>query len=210
MRALIEASERLDLPLTFAGVVADRPCGAVEFVELRGAPAQVVDYSRSEPGALRDALSSMTPDCVVTNIHKVIDAETLKRHPGKFVNLHYSLLPAFAGLIGMSTVDAAREHGARVIGGTCHEVTDALDGGPILGQAATAIDWADSDGIEDVVFRLSSLAFLNALLLKYGHHRGVNVDTLEIADRLVLFSPELDERLLDLDENFWSAVANNG
>ena len=54
-------------------------------------------------------LNKLNPDVIITNIHKIIDSDTLNMFPSKFINLHYSLLPSFAGYIGMETVEKAKE-----------------------------------------------------------------------------------------------------
>ncbi|MFN8061985.1 MAG: phosphoribosylglycinamide formyltransferase [Vicinamibacterales bacterium] len=58
------------------------------------------------------------------------------------LNIHPSLLPAFPGL------DAQRqalEHGVRVSGATVHFVTPGLDDGPIVAQAAVAVEADDTE-----------------------------------------------------------------
>jgi phosphoribosylglycinamide formyltransferase-1 len=60
----------------------------------------------------------------------------VRRYAGRLVNIHPSLLPAFKGL------DAQRqalEAGARVAGCTTHFVTEDVDAGPIILQAALAV-----------------------------------------------------------------------
>lgn len=59
------------------------------------------------------------------------------------MNVHPSLLPAFPGL------DAQRqalEHGVKITGATVHYVNDALDGGPIILQAAVPVEPGDTAG----------------------------------------------------------------
>lgn len=208
LRCLTVAIERLGLPFEIAAVVADRECGAVEFARGRGLPTEVVEYSPAAPTALRDALDSASVDCVITNIHKIIDAETLQRSSAVFVNLHYSLLPAFAGLIGMATLDAARAIGARFVGGTCHEVVEEVDAGPILCQGSVPVDWSNDEDLQDVVFRLSSLSLLNALLYKFDTPETSDATHFgeELFGRRVVFSPPLDDRLRGLNEEFWREV----
>ena len=55
---------------------------------------------------------------------------------GRMLNIHPSLLPLFAGL---DTHGRALEAGVAIHGCTVHEVTQDLDAGPILGQAAVAV-----------------------------------------------------------------------
>lgn len=73
----------------------------------------------------------------------------LDAFPSAIVNIHPSLLPAFPG------VDAQRqawEHGTKVAGATVHFVTGELDGGPIIRQAAVAVE--DDDTPETLAARI--------------------------------------------------------
>ena len=42
---------------------------------------------------------------IITNWHKIIDPVTVNLYCDKFINLHYSLLPSFGGLIGVAPVE---------------------------------------------------------------------------------------------------------
>jgi phosphoribosylglycinamide formyltransferase-1 len=55
----------------------------------------------------------------------------------RIVNVHPTLLPAFPG---RHSVERAVEHGVRVHGVTVHCVDEGIDTGPILAQAALAVD----------------------------------------------------------------------
>ncbi|SRR5579884_2288580 len=56
---------------------------------------------------------------------------------GRILNVHPSLLPAFAGT--MHAVDDALAYGVKVTGVTVHYVTEDLDAGPIVLQAAVPV-----------------------------------------------------------------------
>jgi phosphoribosylglycinamide formyltransferase-1 len=60
----------------------------------------------------------------------------VRAFPGRIVNIHPALLPAFPGL------DAQRqawEHGAKVSGATVHLVDEGLDSGPIVAQESVPV-----------------------------------------------------------------------
>jgi phosphoribosylglycinamide formyltransferase 1 len=61
----------------------------------------------------------------------------LARFPGRIVNVHPSLLPAFPGL---HAIDDALASGAETTGVTIHLVDEGLDSGPVLVQEAIPID----------------------------------------------------------------------
>lgn len=58
------------------------------------------------------------------------------RYAGRMLNIHPSLLPAFPGL---HTHERALAAGAKLHGCTVHLVTDGLDEGPIVAQAAVPV-----------------------------------------------------------------------
>src|ERR1700685_2358367 len=61
--------------------------------------------------------------------------------PGRILNIHPSLLPAFPGL---ESQRQALEHGAKFTGCTVHFVDENLDAGPIVLQAIVPIEDADT------------------------------------------------------------------
>jgi phosphoribosylglycinamide formyltransferase-1 len=61
---------------------------------------------------------------------------------GRMLNIHPSLLPSFPGL---NTHARALSAGAKLHGCTVHLVTEAMDAGPILGQAAVPVLPGDTE-----------------------------------------------------------------
>jgi len=89
-----------------------------------------------------------TPDhpvlVVLAGFMRILTAEFVNHYAGRMVNIHPSLLPAFAGL---NTHQRAIDAGCKVAGATVHLVTPELDHGPILAQAAVPVlpgDTADT------------------------------------------------------------------
>jgi phosphoribosylglycinamide formyltransferase 1 len=63
----------------------------------------------------------------------------LEAFPNRIVNIHPSLLPAFAGGMAPAPQREALEYGVKVSGCTVHLVTAELDAGPILAQACVPV-----------------------------------------------------------------------
>jgi len=59
------------------------------------------------------------------------------RWSGKMINIHPSLLPAFAG--GCNAIEDAYNYGCKVTGVTIHWVTPEVDAGPIIAQGVNHI-----------------------------------------------------------------------
>lgn len=60
----------------------------------------------------------------------------IQAYSGRILNIHPSLLPAFPGL---HAVRQALEYGVKIAGCTVHIVTEEMDAGPILRQAAVPV-----------------------------------------------------------------------
>jgi len=80
---------------------------------------------------------------------RLLSATFIRRFPQRILNIHPSLLPAFAGL---DAQHQAFEHGVRITGCTVHFVDEDLDSGPIILQAAVPVQ--DDDSVEQLSARI--------------------------------------------------------
>ncbi|MCL4142767.1 UNVERIFIED_CONTAM: hypothetical protein GTU68_067421 [Idotea baltica] len=93
-------------------------------------------------GALHVKLEETKPDIIcLAGFMRILTAGFTAKYEGRMLNIHPSLLPKYKGLHTHARVLEAgdREHGC-----TVHEVTAALDDGPILGQAALKVQAGDT------------------------------------------------------------------
>ena len=139
----LEAILAARLPARIGAVISNNP-GARGLVTARkrGIPAVVVDH-RAHPdraafdAALAAAIALYRPDLVVlAGFMRILTDGFIARYRGRLLNIHPSLLPAFPGL---DTHRRALEAGVRIHGCTVHFVTPAVDGGPIVVQAAVPV-----------------------------------------------------------------------
>lgn len=72
---------------------------------------------------------------------RLLSPEFVRAFPGRIVNVHPALLPAFPGL---GAQRQAWEHGAKVSGATVHLVDEGLDSGPIVAQEAVPVVSSDT------------------------------------------------------------------
>jgi phosphoribosylglycinamide formyltransferase-1 len=159
MRALVE---------DMAGDHPARPClvlsnraeaGGIAWARERGIPTEVVDHRPFQgdraafEAALSAALAPHRPDliCLAGFMRKLTGGFT-DAWAGRMINIHPSLLPKYRGL---HTHARALEAGDSRHGCTVHEVTAALDDGPILGQASLAV--APQDDPESLAARVLEL-----------------------------------------------------
>jgi phosphoribosylglycinamide formyltransferase-1 len=73
---------------------------------------------------------------VLAGFMRILTPGFVQHYAGRLVNIHPSLLPAFAGL---HTHQRAIDAGCKVAGATVHHVTPELDHGPILAQAVVPV-----------------------------------------------------------------------
>ena len=119
-----------------------------------------------------------------------------------FLNLHYSLLPAFGGVIGFKTLEMAKEANTQIVGVTCHYVSEKVDAGKVISQAAIPVDWdAPFDIIGNRIFRIACECFLNGLLLVCNQSIGYSS-----FNNNVLYSPQLRYDNSLFTESFWHLI----
>lgn len=116
--------------------------------------------------ALLEQLSYYTPDIIcLAGFMRILSPDFVARWEGRMLNIHPSLLPLYKGL---NTHARAIEAGDAEAGCTVHEVTAALDDGPILGQARVPI--APGDTPETLAARILPLehALYPAVLRRFA------------------------------------------
>ncbi|HSD60616.1 MAG TPA: phosphoribosylglycinamide formyltransferase [Burkholderiales bacterium] len=144
----MEAIVKARLPAEVARVVSSRAdAPGLAAARALGAPVSVVDHrefaSREAfDAALGAAIEAQRPDVVaLAGFMRILTPDFVARFRGRMLNIHPSLLPAFPGL---RTHARALEAGVRIHGCTAHFVTEQLDGGPIVIQAAVPVLPQDS------------------------------------------------------------------
>lgn len=131
-----------DYPARVVAVGVDRDCPA----ERIAAAAQIASYRvrvsdypdrAAWDAAFTEATAQHTPDLIVSaGFMKILAPEFLSRFPGRVVNTHPALLPAFPGA---HAVPEALEHGVKITGCTVHLVDAGVDTGPILAQRTVEV-----------------------------------------------------------------------
>lgn len=125
-------------------VCTNRPsCGGAAFARERLIPLAELSQKQFESvedrdSAMRDFFLEHHVDLVVdAGYDRVHSAPFLTAFRGRIINVHPSLLPAFAGV--MDAIEQALRAGVGTTGATVHVVTDELDAGPILAQERVPI-----------------------------------------------------------------------
>ncbi|MDT5351011.1 MAG: phosphoribosylglycinamide formyltransferase 1 [Mycobacterium sp.] len=136
LNSLLDAAQG-DYPARVVAVGVDRDCRAVEIAATASIPTFTVrlpDYAdrAAWDAAITDATAAHRPDLVVSaGFMKILGPQYLSKFPGRILNTHPALLPAFPGA---HAVPDALAYGVKVTGCTVHLVDAGMDTGPVLAQ----------------------------------------------------------------------------
>ena len=147
MEALIRATQATDFPAEIVAVFSDRAeAGGLAKAQGAGIATQVFkrkDYASKDEheNAILEALAALKPDIIcLAGYMRLLSGRFITPYEGRILNIHPSLLPLFPGL---HTHQRALDAGMKVAGCTVHLVTEGMDEGPILAQAAVPVHAGD-------------------------------------------------------------------
>ncbi len=143
LAALISASMTGDYPCRIVTVLSDRDDAAgldlAREYNIETAVFPRSDYADRDTheAAIRDRLDEIAPDVIcLAGYMRLLSAAFVDRWPGQIINIHPSLLPSFPGL---DTHQRVLAHQVRIHGCTVHFVTEGMDEGPVIAQAAVPV-----------------------------------------------------------------------
>jgi phosphoribosylglycinamide formyltransferase-1 len=155
LQALLDTVHGRD-GIEVVAVASDRPAAmALERarsagVEAQAFPAEAFDDRVVRDQAMGDWLAAHDVELVVlAGYMQLLSGAFLGRFPGRVINVHPALLPAFPGL---HAVEQALEYGVKVFGVTVHFVDDGVDTGPVILQRA--VELPEARDADDVLERL--------------------------------------------------------
>ncbi len=148
LQEIINQSEQGKLPVQIQVVIADKAQAfALQRAETHGIQSHFIDRktfaSRLDfDMMLHQILSESQVDLIVlAGFMRLLSAEFVKLWRDKIINVHPSLLPAFAGL---NAVQQALDYGAKVTGASVFFVDEGIDTGQLIAQSAVPIDEHDT------------------------------------------------------------------
>jgi phosphoribosylglycinamide formyltransferase-1 len=150
MASLLKAAAEPGFPAEIVLVLSNRPQAAgLATARAAGIKAFCIDqrdFPRDRPAheaAMVAAMEAEQIDLVcLAGYMRLLTPYFVARWAGTMLNIHPSLLPAFPGL---DTHARALAAGVRLHGCTVHLVTDVMDEGPILAQAAVPVLPGDTE-----------------------------------------------------------------
>ncbi len=147
MAAIVRVSQTLQWQTSIgaqvASVISNRADAAgLAVAASLGVPTAVLAHTGFATRAAFDAALQALIDAhrpalvVLAGFMRILTPAFVQHYAGRLLNIHPSLLPAFAGL---NTHQRALNAGCTVTGATVHQVTAELDHGPILAQAVVPV-----------------------------------------------------------------------
>lgn len=141
---LLQASWSGTLPCEIALIVSNHE-DCRPLAELYRVPFYRFDLAqRSKQSVEADQLALLESEqvdlIVLARYMQILSPAFVARYPGRIINIHHALLPAF---VGADPYQRALARGVKFIGATAHYVTEALDAGPIIEQEVVRVTHRD-------------------------------------------------------------------
>jgi len=189
-------------------VIADRPCGALKFAQTNNLESRLISVKRNDQKNLLEALTLYSPDLIITNIHKILERELVESMEEKMINLHYSLLPRYAGTIGTRGVELATLNRDYLLGVTTHRLDEIVDNGEPIIQS---IFKNPNDLIlsSKISFRVGCQhLFTTAQKMLYPSSKIQMVPVENVLDELIHHFPPIAPLPPSVNEFFWQKLSN--
>ncbi|HBX24295.1 MAG TPA: phosphoribosylglycinamide formyltransferase [Desulfotomaculum sp.] len=143
LQSIMDACAAGLIPARVAVVFSDNPDAyALERARLAGIPAVHArvggfDTKEAYERKIIQALNENKVHLVcLAGYMRLVGTELLQAFPGRIINIHPALLPAFPGLHGQ---EQAWHYGVKYSGCTVHFVDEGMDTGPIIIQAVVPV-----------------------------------------------------------------------
>lgn len=186
--SLYRASQRPSANFRIVAVVSDKPAAAgVARARRLGLPVYVErprDYPDKSAYERRliESLRPHAPELIcLAGYMRLVGEELLRAFPGRILNIHPALLPAFPGL---DAQEQALAYGVKVAGCTVHFVDGGVDSGPIVLQQAVPVREDDTaDSLAKRILRREHILYPRAVQLFFAGR-------LHLQGRRVIIGPE--------------------
>ena len=145
MQSIVDAIEAGRLDAEIKVVLADVPDAKIlERARRHGIPCQFLDCSpwktkladAAELDCIRILREAGVDTVVLAGFMRIVKSALLEAYPGRVINIHPALLPAFPGI---RSWQQALDYGCKLAGVTVHFVDAGTDSGPIIVQKAVEI-----------------------------------------------------------------------
>ncbi len=149
-QSLVDARRRGDLDVDLAVLICNVPgAPVIDRAKRADVPSVLIDhrsFGKDREAFEREVVKVLRErhvDLVVfAGFMRLVSSYFVKQFPGRIINIHPSLLPAFPGAHAQRDALAA---GVKVTGCTIHFVDASVDGGPIILQKAVSVREDDTE-----------------------------------------------------------------
>ncbi len=149
-QSLVDARRRGDLDVDLAVLICNVPgAPVIDRAKRADVPSVLIDhrsFGKDREAFEREVVKVLRErhvDLVVfAGFMRLVSSYFVKQFPGRIINIHPSLLPAFPGAHAQRDALAA---GVKVTGCTIHFVDASVDGGPIILQKAISVREDDTE-----------------------------------------------------------------
>ena len=117
---------------------------------------------------------------VLARYMQMLTGNFVSHYENRIINIHHSFLPAFPGA---RPYHNAYKRGVKIVGATCHYVTEELDSGPIIEQDIIRVNYNDTVG--DLMRKGEDL---EKLVLSRAIWSHVNREVLIYKNRTIMFN----------------------
>lgn len=173
MRALIDAAQAGDYPAAITCTITDNPQAAgLGYARAAGLPCGIIDpghYNSKQAfeTALNAHLTSHGVELIcLAGFMRILSADFVARWPGRIINIHPSLLPAYKGLNTHARVLA---NGDSETGCSVHYVDAGIDTGAIIAQQRVPVKPGDNAAALEKRVRAAEHELYPAALADVAH-----------------------------------------
>lgn len=152
-------------------VIANKDCGALE----KARKAGIEDILIRSEGKEREEFDRLVAEelekrevelVVLVGFMRYLSSWFVDKYRNQIMNVHPSLLPAFAGGMDLNVHEEVLKHGVKVTGCTIHFVDEGKDTGPIIIQKCVPVEESDTEEtLKDKVQTLEKEAYPEAIRL---------------------------------------------
>jgi phosphoribosylglycinamide formyltransferase-1 len=170
LQGILDAIEAGALDAEIVLAVSDKQSALIlDRAEKHGVPALFLDPT----GLKREAYDTQVSNALhefgvelvlLIGYMRIVSVKFVETWKGRLLNVHPSLLPAFGGLMNQKVHEAVLTAGVSETGCTIHQVTEEVDGGPIVLQKRCPVLPGDTvEMLKDRVQALEQSAFVEVL-----------------------------------------------
>ena len=169
MQALIDEIEAGKLDAEISVLIANKECGAVDRAKKHNIETIIIsskgvereDFDKKVAAELEKRGVKLI---LLIGYMRYLSKWFVDKYENKIMNIHPSLLPAFAGGMDKNVHEEILKHGVKVTGCTLHFVDEGEDTGPIILQKAVYIDEDETvDTLKEKVQKAEQEIILKAI-----------------------------------------------